>query len=72
MALVVPAGTPREAIAKLSEALAKTIALPEVRDKFATQGLDATSSTAEAISAHIRSEVAKWGHIAKCAIIKAD
>ena len=70
--VVVPAGTPREAIAKLSEALAKTIALPEVREKFATQGLDATSSTAEEFSAHIRSEVAKWGHIAKSANIKAD
>ena len=70
--VVVPAGTPREAIAKLSEALAKTIALPEVREKFATQGLDATSSTAEEFSAHIRSEVAKWGQIAKSANIKAD
>jgi tripartite-type tricarboxylate transporter receptor subunit TctC len=70
--IVVPVGTPREAIAKLSEALAKTIALQEVRDKFATQGLDATSSTAEEFSAHIRSEVAKWGQIARSANIKAD
>jgi tripartite-type tricarboxylate transporter receptor subunit TctC len=70
--IVVPAGTPREAIAKLSDALAKTIALPEVKDKFATQGLDATSSTAAEFSAHIRSEVAKWGEIAKSANIKVD
>ena len=70
--IAVPAGTPREAIAKLSEALAKTIALPEVRDKFATQGLDAASSTADEFSAHIRTEVAKWGRIAKNANIKVD
>jgi tripartite-type tricarboxylate transporter receptor subunit TctC len=70
--IAVPAGTPRETIAKLSEALAKTIALQEIRDKFATQGLDAAPSTAEEFSAHIRSEVAKWDRIAKSANIKVD
>jgi tripartite-type tricarboxylate transporter receptor subunit TctC len=70
--IVVPAGTPREAIAKLSEALARIIAQPEVREKFATQGLDPASSTAEDFSVFIRTEVAKWGLIAKKANIKVD
>jgi tripartite-type tricarboxylate transporter receptor subunit TctC len=68
----VPAGTPPEVIAKLSDALAKTIAQPDVRDKFATQGLDAASSTAEEFSAHIRSEVPKWIRVAKSANIKVE
>jgi len=70
--VAVPAGTPREAIAKLSEALAKTIAQPDVREKFATQGLEAAPSTAEEFSAHIRSEVPKWARLAKSANIKIE
>ena len=70
--IAVPAGTPREVIARLSEALAKTVALPEVREKFATQGLDAAPSTAEEFSAHIRKEVPKWARLAKNANIKVD
>ena len=70
--IAVPAGTPAEAIAKLSAALAKTIALPEVRERFATQGLDAASSNAKEFSAHIRSEVAKWIRVAKTANIKVE
>ena len=70
--IAVPAGTPAEAIAKLSAALAKTIALPEVRERFATQGLDAASSSAEEFAAHIRAEVAKWIRVAKTANIKVE
>ena len=70
--IAVPTGTPPEAIARLSEALAKTIALAEVRDKFATQGLDAAPSTAEEFTAHIRREVPKWDRLAKKANIKVD
>jgi len=70
--VAVPAGTPREAIVRLSEALMKVIALPEVRERFATQGLDAASSTPEQFSAHIRSEVDKWIRVAKSANIKVE
>ena len=70
--IAVPVGTAPEAIAKLSAALAKTIALPEVRERFATQGLDAASSSAEEFAAHIRSEVAKWIRVAKSANIKVE
>jgi len=70
--VAVPAGTPREAIATLSEALAKTIAQPDVREKFATQGLEAAPSTAEEFLAHIRSEVPKWARLAKSANIKIE
>ena len=70
--IAVPAGTPREAIAKLSDALTKTITQQDVREKFATQGLDAAPSTAEEFSAHIRSEVPKWARLAKSANIKVE
>lgn len=70
--IAVPTGTPRAVIDKLSAALAKAISDPEVRARFATQGLDPAVMTADQFSAHIRSEVPKWTRIAKSANIKVD
>ncbi|MFM9983267.1 MAG: Bug family tripartite tricarboxylate transporter substrate binding protein [Burkholderiales bacterium] len=70
--VLVPAGTPPAAIAKLNEALVKTLALTEVREKFATQGLDAASGTPAEFAAFIRAENEKWGKVAKTANIKLD
>jgi tripartite-type tricarboxylate transporter receptor subunit TctC len=70
--IVVPAGTSPAIIAKLSDALAKAINSAEVREKFAAQGLDAASSTADEFTAHIRSEVPKWTRLAKAANIKSE
>jgi tripartite-type tricarboxylate transporter receptor subunit TctC len=70
--VAVPAGTPPDVIAKLSDALAKTIAQPDVREKFAAQGLDASPSTAAEFSALIRTEVPKWIRVARSANIKVE
>ncbi len=70
--IAVPAGTPRAIIARLSAALAKTIALPEIQERFASQGLDAAVMTAEQFGAFIRAEVPKWKVIAKTANIKIE
>ena len=70
--VVAPAGTPPAVIARLNDALVKALAQPEVREKFATQGLDAASSTPAEFGAHIRSEIEKWGKVAKAANIKLD
>lgn len=70
--VVVPTGTPPAIIARLSEALAKIINGAEVREKFASQGIDAVSSTAEEFTAYIRSEVAKWKQLARAANIKSE
>ena len=70
--IAVPAGTPPAIIARLSAALAKTIALPEVQERFSTQGLDPAIMTAEQFGAFIRTEVPKWKVIAKNANIKVE
>ena len=70
--VLVPAGTPPAAIAKLNEALVKTLALPDVRERFATQGLDAAASTPAEFATHIRAEIEKWGKVAKTANINVE
>jgi tripartite-type tricarboxylate transporter receptor subunit TctC len=70
--VLAPAGTPPEAVAKLSDALNKALAQPEVRERFAAAGLDVASSSPAEFAAFIRSEIAKWGRVAKEANIKLD
>ena len=62
--LFVPAGTPPAAIAKLHAAMVKGLAKPEVRDKIALQGMDATpSATPAAFQAQIDKETPYWAKL---------
>ena len=62
--LFVPAGTPPAAIAKLHAAMVKGLAKPDVRDKIALQGMDATpSATPAAFQAQIDKETPYWAKL---------
>jgi tripartite-type tricarboxylate transporter receptor subunit TctC len=62
----VPAGTPHEIVAKLHEALVKVLAMPEIKDRFATGGVSATASrTPEDFAAYVAAESERWGKVAK-------
>lgn len=61
--VLAPAGTPRAVIARLNDALRKSIAQPEARERFAQQGYEIVGSTPEQFGAWIRSESDKWGKI---------
>ena len=70
--VLAPAGTPPEAVAKLSQALNAALAQADVKEKFAAAGLDTVSSTPAEFAAFIRSEIVKWAKVAKEANIKVD
>jgi len=70
--VLAPAGTPPEAVAKLSQALNAALAQPEVKEKFSAAGLDTVLSTPAEFAAFIRAEIAKWGKVAKEANIKVE
>ena len=70
--VMAPAGTPPEAVAKLSQALNAALAQAEVKEKFAGAGLETVSSTPAEFGAFLRGEIAKWGKVAKEANIKID
>ena len=56
--LYAPAGTPMEAVRRLHAAAAKGLAKPEIRDRIAQQGMDASpSASPEAFAAEIAAEV---------------
>lgn len=60
-----PAGTPQPVIAKLNSEIVKILRSPEVREKFAAQGVDVVGSTPEQFEAHIRQQAAKWAKVVK-------
>jgi tripartite-type tricarboxylate transporter receptor subunit TctC len=70
--IFVPAGTPPAIVSKLSDAILRVLAQPDVRERFASQGLDTSPLDAKDFAAFIKSEAPKWAGIAKAANIKAE
>jgi tripartite-type tricarboxylate transporter receptor subunit TctC len=70
-ALLVPAKTPPDIIAKLNAATVTALAEPAVRTRFETLGAIVESSTPQGLGALLRFEIEKWGPIIKAAGISA-
>lgn len=60
-----PAGIPRVIVQTLHAAVDKILRLPDVRDRFASEGAEPRSSTPEQFQALIRSEIARWRPVVK-------
>jgi tripartite-type tricarboxylate transporter receptor subunit TctC len=71
-ALLAPAGTPSEIVARLNAEVLKALADPEVREKLIAQGLTPRGSSAQELGAATREQYAKYGKLFKQANIKAD
>jgi tripartite-type tricarboxylate transporter receptor subunit TctC len=70
-----PKGTPKEIIAKLNDALVKTLANPMTRKKLidlAQEIFQSDQQTPEALRAFQQAEIDKWWPIIKAANIKAE
>lgn len=63
--LMVPAGTPKEIIARLHDAAVGALKNPEVKKRFDSTDLEPVGSTSEKFGALIHSEVAKWAKVIK-------
>jgi len=71
-ALLVPTGTPREAISRLNAESLKAMTFPEVKERMAATGLTPLGSTPEECGAYVRSEVEKWGKVVKAVGMRVD
>jgi len=70
--VLLPAGTPKAVADKFRTDLLKVMQDPEVKEKFATLGVDAVSGTPEQLAAYIKSETAKYAKLIKEANIQAE
>ncbi len=70
--VLAPAGTPREIVVKLHDAVTRTLRDNTVRERFLADGADIVGGTPEEFSAYIASETAKWAKVIKDAGIKPE
>jgi tripartite-type tricarboxylate transporter receptor subunit TctC len=70
--LLVPAGTPKEIVDRLSREIARAIANPKVNQLYVNLGTQPVANTPEQFAAFIKSETAKWAKVIRTANIKAD
>jgi tripartite-type tricarboxylate transporter receptor subunit TctC len=71
-AILVPAGTHKEIVARLNAEIVKALATPDVRDKLIAQGLTPRGSTAEELRVATREQLARYATLMKQAGIKLE
>ena len=67
-----PAATPMPVVRRLQEEVARVVKLPEIRERLAAMGVEASGNTSEEFGRIVASDIAKWTAVAKAANIKAD
>ena len=65
--LLVPVKTPKDIVAKLHDAVVKAVATPAVSEKLTGVGADPKTMSPDEFTRFIKSDVEKWGKLAKSA-----
>ncbi len=70
--VLVPTGTPGPIVDKLNADLAKVLAMPDLKERYALLGVEPVSSTPEQFGQFIQAETAKYAKLIKDAGIRVD
>jgi tripartite-type tricarboxylate transporter receptor subunit TctC len=70
--LMAPAGTPRDAVVRLSAESAKALNLPATRERLQSLGLNPAPNTPEEFARFIRGELERWAKVARAVNIRAE
>jgi tripartite-type tricarboxylate transporter receptor subunit TctC len=68
----VPAGTPREIVARLNMEIGKAVANEKVTRSIVASGLEPITNSPEQFAAYIREQTVVWGKVVKAAGIRAE
>jgi tripartite-type tricarboxylate transporter receptor subunit TctC len=63
--VMAPAGTPQEIINRLNAEILRILKMPDIADKLTGLGADIVGSTPAEFDAYVKSEIAKWGKVAR-------
>ena len=63
--MFVPAGTPREAIAKIHAETVRALHKPDIQQRFAALGVETVGSTPEYLAQYLQAETTKWADVVK-------
>jgi tripartite-type tricarboxylate transporter receptor subunit TctC len=72
MAVVMPAATPPAIVTRLNRAMRDALAMKEVVEALKVQGMEANSTTPEALRERIRTEIEKWTAFARAGGLKVE
>ena len=67
-----PAGTPKDAVNKLSDAFKQVLQMPDVRNRMVSQGADPAFMGADDFAAFLASEMPRWAEVVKKSGAKLD
>ena len=70
--ILAPARTPKAIVDQLSAEIGRIVALPEIRERLISQGMDPFVSTPEEFAALIKSDLALYGKVIKSNNIKLE
>lgn len=70
--VLAPRNVPPSIVSRLNAEIVRVHALPDVRERYAALGLEATSSTPDALARYIASEAEKFGRVIKASGVKVD
>ena len=70
--VAMPAGVPREIVARIYQELAAMLKAPETRERFLAQGALASGMPPEEFTAFVRREAEKWAKVSKAAKVQVD
>jgi len=65
--MLAPAGTPRAAVAWLSEESIKALGTPDLRERLLVQGIDPAKGGVEEFAGVLKAEIPKWEKVIKAA-----
>ena len=71
-ALFAPAKTPPAIIDRMQKAIARTIQLPDVKQKLLEQGGDTVGSSPEHLDRVVKTELRRWAEVVRAAKLKVD
>ena len=71
-AFFAPAKTPPAIVARLQKEVARVVQTPEVKERFASMGLDPVGGSSADLGKQVASDIQKWTAVAKAANIKND
>ena len=60
IAFFAPAGTPRAAVERLNDAIVRAQQAPEVRERYAEQGMETAAGTPDEFAAFLKANFAVW------------
>lgn len=72
LGVFMPAGVPKDIVSKVQADIARVLQQADVRANLAAQGIEAATSTPDALATIIREDYARWGQVIRDANIKAD